>query len=397
MKYRILELLCCPSCHKKLTLKILSEKKEICGVNIKNIRCKNYCSLHGVAVDNKQAFADIDCNECYKIEIEEGTLTCQNCRITFPVIKGIPRMFPDFIYPQQTREEEGHRENRSYNDLKVRQKFRQTDNSILDKRSKKSFGLQWEMLDYEEKTWAKDLELRKTEFLHNMGGQKRFLKNKLLLDAGCGNGKLTNAMTGFELEVVGMDFSLSVERAYCKRLQFAEANSVFSHFVQGDVIKPPFQKESFDLIHSSGVLHHTHNTLEAFQRIATLVNRKGRFYVQLYRKRSICIDLPFNIIRKLTTKIPIKMLYNSCLIFAPFHKYISKILATLRGDKFMIRPSTREQALIMFDTYSPKYRNVHTIEELFEWFKDNEFENINEVTLENEKRYGISAFADRRN
>jgi uncharacterized protein YbaR (Trm112 family)/ubiquinone/menaquinone biosynthesis C-methylase UbiE len=395
MKYRILEFLCCPSCRNRLTLRIITEKAERCGVDIKSIRCRNYCSFHGVAVDNGHAYTNIDCNECYKIEIEEGILTCKNCGSTFPVKNGIPRMFPDFIYPHQTLEQEGYRAKRSYKDLKVHQKCRQTDNSFLDKRSDRSFGLQWKMLDYEERTWAKDLELRKTEFLHNMGGQKHFLKNKLLLDAGCGNGKLTNAMTGFELEVVGMDFSLSVERAHNKRHQFAEANAAFSHFVQGDVMKPPFQKESFDLIHSSGVLHHTHNTLEAFQRIASLVNRKGRFYVQLYRKRGIHIDLPFNILRKLTTRFPIELLYSCCLLLAPLHKYVSKQLAILRGNEPTLRPSTREQALIMFDTYSPKYRNVHTIEELFGWFKENEFENINEVTLENEKRYGISAFADR--
>ena len=93
------------------------------------------------------------------------------------------------------------------------------------------------------------------------------------MDAGCGNGQLSEEISRAGATVIAMDFSTSVFHAERNR------KSSKVHFVQGDLQNPPFSFDAFDLIYSSGVLHHTPNTYRTFIEVAKLVKPEGRFYV----------------------------------------------------------------------------------------------------------------------
>jgi ubiquinone/menaquinone biosynthesis C-methylase UbiE len=82
------------------------------------------------------------------------------------------------------------------------------------------------------------------------------LENLTLLDQGCGGGRYTMAwkLLGIK-KAVGVDFSdigLSDAKA---RAEFAGIDAV--KFVKGSVLEMPFEDESFDIVYSNGVLHHT--------------------------------------------------------------------------------------------------------------------------------------------
>ena len=77
-----------------------------------------------------------------------------------------------------------------------------------------------------------------------------------LLDQGCGGGRYT---TAFKLlgagHCTGLDFS---EIGLCDaklRVESAGLNNI--DFIQGSVLDMPFEDETFDIVYSNGVLHHT--------------------------------------------------------------------------------------------------------------------------------------------
>src|SRR5262249_16932692 len=71
-------------------------------------------------------------------------------------------------------------------------------------------------------------------------------------------------------EVVGIDLSLAVDAAY-QNLGHNER----IHLVQADIFALPFRAGTFDLAYSIGVLHHTRDTAEAFERGAATVKKGG--------------------------------------------------------------------------------------------------------------------------
>lgn len=77
-----------------------------------------------------------------------------------------------------------------------------------------------------------------------------------LLDQGCGGGRYTTAWklmgTG---HCTGLDFSeLGLNDA---RLRVESAGLDNIEFIQGSVLEMPFEDETFDILYSNGVLHHT--------------------------------------------------------------------------------------------------------------------------------------------
>lgn len=82
------------------------------------------------------------------------------------------------------------------------------------------------------------------------------IENLVLLDQGCGGGRYTTAwkLLGVN-KAVGIDFSdLGLSDAK-SRIVLAGIDDI--EFVKGSVLDMPFEDETFDIVYSNGVLHHT--------------------------------------------------------------------------------------------------------------------------------------------
>lgn len=82
------------------------------------------------------------------------------------------------------------------------------------------------------------------------------LKGKSLLDAGCGGGRYTGAWRRLGAAPArGIDISpINVAEAR-KRAELSELSEL--EFDHGDVLELPYAADSFDMVFSNGVLHHT--------------------------------------------------------------------------------------------------------------------------------------------
>jgi ubiquinone/menaquinone biosynthesis C-methylase UbiE/uncharacterized protein YbaR (Trm112 family) len=367
MKKRMLDWLVCPACAERPELRVFRE-------------------------ETVEVPADADPSD--REEILEGTLSCR-CGLVYPVLDGIPRMirnareeYPEFFtrHGLGGTAPEGRRPAAAP----------APPAPVADPRSPQSFRLQWTLYQEGDHTWFKDdAGLRKKEFLYNLDTTAEELRGKVMLDAGCGNGELTRAIAEYGIEIVAMDFSRSVERARQRLFQKGFPVSHRVHYLQGNVLELPVRRRSFDLVHSSGVLHHTPSTERAFRSVAQATKPGGKLYVQLYRRRPTWIHLVNVALRSVTTRMPMELLYRLCYLATPVHGGLSRLMHLLRGEPAPPRATARERAVQMFDNYSPKYQYRHTVPEILELFRSAGYENPKDVTLENEARHMLAVLGTR--
>jgi len=181
--------------------------------------------------------------------------------------------------------------------------------------------------------------------------------------------------------VVGIDLSAAAEVA-AKNL----ASRDFVAF-QSDVFALPFAAESFDIIYSVGVLHHTPDCEAAVKALAKYLKPGGVLAVWLYSGYNKWYRFS-DFWRRYTHKMRPETLHRILKVAVPFFYHLDRGLRRVpvvgRGAAGAIHhvfPVNREpvpeaRMLDTFDWYSPKYQSKHTYEEVFRWFEDMGMEDM---------------------
>jgi len=381
MKKRLLDWIVCPNCGERPRLQVFQEERVPLPSPVPSPACSFHCGRHGIAPP--QAIEPPpDCTSCYQEEIVEGALACV-CGLVYPVVEGIPRML--------TNARLEYAEFFARHGLAGVPKAEKAGPPVADRRSPKSFGKQWSIYREGDHTWFKDdAGLRKREFLYNLDTTPEELRGSTLLDGGCGNGELTRSVAEYGPEIVAMDFSRSVEGARRRLFEKGAPVSHRVHYLQGNILEFPLLSASFDLVHTSGVLHHTPSTYRAFRSISKAVKPGGKLYVQLYRRRPAWIHAVNVTLRAVTTRLPLRLVYGLCYLASPLHAALSRLMHLLRGEPAPPRATTRERAVQMFDNYSPPFQYRHTVPEILDLFRSEGYEGLRDVTLDNEARHMLA-------
>lgn len=104
---------------------------------------------------------------------------------------------------------------------------------------------------------------------------------KRCLDAGCGGGRYTIALTLLGADrAIGVDISRAAITDGAMRVREAKVDSV--SFAEGSVLDLPFPAASFDCVVSSGVLHHTRDPERGVAEAARVLKPGGMLYMLLY-------------------------------------------------------------------------------------------------------------------
>jgi 2-polyprenyl-3-methyl-5-hydroxy-6-metoxy-1,4-benzoquinol methylase len=243
-----------------------------------------------------------------------------------------------------------------------------------------SFGFQWHRY---AKTQLDHDEIRESDwnFRVKTALNPSELRGKLVLDVGCGMGRFAEVATRWGARVVGIDLSAAAE--------VASRNLADRDFVamQADVFKLPFAPESFDLIYSVGVLHHTPDCEAAVKVLDQYLKPGGILAVWLYsgyNKWYRCSDFW----RKYTHKMRPETLHGMLKVAVPFFYHLNQGLRRVplvgrpvAGAIQYVFPVNRQKdpelrLLDTFDWYSPKYQSKHTYEQVFRWFEDMNMEDM---------------------
>lgn len=260
-------------------------------------------------------------------EVIEGILKCDNCQNSFKIIKGVPKMIVG---------------------LSNQEKIAGSWNFQWTKRAEKKFEI---TLKY-----GRTEEDELNEFFSYLGVVPDDLKGNLILDAGCGIGRLTKMLGNYDAEVFGIDMSSSTEYAYDYCKPFKNVN-----IIQADILNMPFKNATFDYVWSRGVIHHTGNAKCAFENLCDLLKSSGKLLVWVYSKNTPYFVQKLRDFLKISHKIPKRILFYFCYFLAlPW-----SLAKRVRKSSFL---SVRTNAFILFDELSPEFVTRHSKEEIIGWF-----------------------------
>ncbi len=235
-----------------------------------------------------------------------------------------------------------------------------------------SFSFEWNKFYDVQMDILNNTDESEKTFLWKTGWKPEDLKGKLVLDVGVGAGRFADIASRWGAEVVGIDLSFAVDAAY---KNIGKRENV--HIIQADIFNLPLKKGIFDHMYSIGVLHHTPDTRQAFKTVVPLLRKGGQFAVFLYGYG------PYHYFsdlwRKITTRLPIKLIYYLSSIAVPLY-YMHKIPFLGKAAQFLFPianwPDGRWRWLDTFDWYTPKYQWKHTWPEVFKWYKEAGFTDI---------------------
>jgi SAM-dependent methyltransferase len=176
-----------------------------------------------------------------------------------------------------------------------------------------------------------------------------------VLEVGCGTGQMSNFLSVAKRTVVGADMclnSLRLGQGFAQRNRLSRV-----HFTQMNLFRPVFKPETFDVVISNGVLHHTSDPYLAFQSISKLVKPGGHILIGLYHQ------------------------YGRLITDA------RRIIFRLSGDRFRfldpnLRRATSSRAkktAWFMDQYKHPHESKHTIGESIDWFANNGFDFVKSI------------------
>jgi len=173
-----------------------------------------------------------------------------------------------------------------------------------------------------------------------------------IVDVGCGTGQMCLFLARADRLVVGADLTRASLRLAAAAAEQFGLDRV--QFVETDLQRPGLRPGAFDVVYSSGVLHHTPDPRASFARLARLARPGGTIVLGVY---NLLARLPARL-RRLAALLPGFQLVS----FDP----------VLRDRQH--EPARREAWLR--DQYRHPEEHSHTLAEVQGWFAENGVEYL---------------------
>jgi SAM-dependent methyltransferase len=173
-----------------------------------------------------------------------------------------------------------------------------------------------------------------------------------IVDVGCGTGQMCVYLARADRVVTGVDItraSLLLGAAAAQRFGLDRVR-----FVETDLQRPGLDAGAFDVVYSSGVLHHTPDPRASFARLAQLARPGGTIVLGVY-----------NALARVPTQLRRLAARLSGFRVIPF----DPVLADRKNE------SARRESWLR-DQYQHPEEHCHTLAEVQRWFDENRVEYL---------------------
>lgn len=109
------------------------------------------------------------------------------------------------------------------------------------------------------------------------------INNRKVLEVGLGYGTLGQKLAEVSSEYVGLDIADGPVGMMNHRLNI---NELQGKAIKGNILKAPFDEETFDAVVSIGCLHHTGNLSQAIKEVYRVLKPEGVAYIMVYNQFS---------------------------------------------------------------------------------------------------------------
>jgi SAM-dependent methyltransferase len=222
-----------------------------------------------------------------------------------------------------------------------------------------------------------------------------YLENKRrILDAGCGNGRVTALLRRYapkEAEIVAFDI---VSTEFARENLEAYGLSEGVRFFEKDLLGDLSDLGKFDFIYCQEVLHHTPDPEKALMNLRTLLSPAGEMAIYVYKVKAPVREFVDDYVRGKISDLDYSEAIRACEQITALGKVLSEYGITLKApgvDVLGIEEGTydlqrfiyhffmkcfwnsdltfQENAAINYDWYHPKIASRHSVEEVRGWFK----------------------------
>lgn len=213
-----------------------------------------------------------------------------------------------------------------------------------------------------------------------------------ILDAGCGNGRVTALLREYSPPtalVVGID-SVAAEVARRNLMRYGNVE-----VRQGDLLDDLSGLGRFDFIYCQEVLHHTRDPSRAFQNLSTLLEPGGEIAIYVYKKKAVAREFADDYVRSRIADLSYEDAMAVCREITELGRALwesdqrikvpqVKVMGIEAGEyelqrfvyhffmKCFWNPelSYEENVAINYDWYHPQLASRHTLSEVEGWFRD---------------------------
>lgn len=277
--------------------------------------------------------------------VGSGAIQCIPCRREYPIKNGIPRFVPPENYAE-------------------------------------SFGFQWNRFPRTQLDSVSGHPITARRFFKSVGWSAEEMRDRWVLDVGCGSGRFAEVALGTGARVVAVDYSAAVEAARAN----LDSNPRID-VVQADIFTLPFKNCSFDFVYCLGVLQHTPDPERAFLALPQYAKHGGGVAVDLYPRLFTNLFWPKYWLRPLTKRMRRDRLFSLVERWAPrllpLSRAVGRIPRLGRRLRYLVPvvdyqgtlPLSDSQLvewsiLDTFDMFSPAHDHPQSEATLWRWLKD---------------------------
>jgi SAM-dependent methyltransferase len=262
-----------------------------------------------------------------KEPIVEDVLICTECAKEYPVTNGIPR-------------------------------FVETDDDYCG-----NFGFQWQKWKEIQIDRLSGHTLSENRFFSETQWDRDWLKDKLILDAGCGAGRFTDIALSAGARVVAIDLSDAINA--CHSTTQVHGDKI--DCLQASLFELPFRKDVFDGIYCIGVIQHTPDPEAVMSGLPKFAKPGGKiaynFYEEgLWRR----LQVPKYLLRMITPHIPIDYTLGLSKFLVASLFWLTSFLAPIR--KIRILNHFIPIASVHAPELSREQQYIWTLLDTFDWY-----------------------------